>query len=167
MTASKLRHNETSNDFKRKCTRPHPPNPTCLTTYYNQCAKFYTRNMYHKVTKYLDLENNYFVLGQEDEGEWQIFTIGKFQHPEVQYRVHYYEGQRTLHCSRMLYESREYPCRHLCGTMKRLNMRRIPNTLLMKRWSKIAKTNLHHILTTRHNNNNTFMRWLGLDPLVQ
>ncbi|KAM6556737.1 hypothetical protein CsatB_003756 [Cannabis sativa] len=97
MTVSKLRHNETANDFKSRCTRPHPPNPTCLTTYYNQCAEFYTRTMYHKVAEQLDLENNYFVLTQEQEGEWQIFTIGKFQHPDVQYRVHYCEGRRALH----------------------------------------------------------------------
>ncbi|KAM6556164.1 hypothetical protein CsatB_003183 [Cannabis sativa] len=58
MTVSKLRHNETANDFKSRCTRPHPPNPTCLTTYYNQCAAFYTRTMYHKVAEQLDLENN-------------------------------------------------------------------------------------------------------------
>ncbi|XP_060961031.1 protein FAR1-RELATED SEQUENCE 5-like [Cannabis sativa] len=127
MTVSKLRHNETANDFKSRCTRPHPPNPTCLTTYYNQCAEFYTRTMYHK----------------EQEGEWQIFTIGKFQHPDVQYRVHYCEGRRALHCSFLLYESQGYACRHLWATMKRLNMRRIPNSLLMKRWSKSAKTNLH------------------------
>ncbi|KAM6570958.1 hypothetical protein CsatA_015038 [Cannabis sativa] len=85
MTVSKLRHNETANDFKSRCTRPHPPNPTCLTTYYNQCAEFYTRTMYHKVAEQLDLENNYFVISQEQEGEWQIFTIGKFQHQDVQY----------------------------------------------------------------------------------
>ncbi|XP_060969971.1 protein FAR1-RELATED SEQUENCE 9-like [Cannabis sativa] len=143
MTVSKLRHNETANDFKSRCTRPHPPNPTCLTTYYNQCAEFYTRTMYHKVAEQLDLENNYFVISEEQEGEWQIYTIGKFQHPEVRYRVHYCEGQRALHCSCMLYESQGYPCRHLWATMKRLNIRRIPNTLLMKRWSKSAKTNLH------------------------
>ncbi|KAM6588590.1 hypothetical protein CsatA_011195 [Cannabis sativa] len=143
MTVSKLRHNETANDFKSRCTRPHPPNPTCLTTYYNQCAEFYTRTMYHKVAEQLDLENNYFVISEEQEGEWQIYTIGKFQHPEVRYRVHYCEGQRALHCSCMLYESQGYPCRHLWATIKRLNIRRIPNTLLMKRWSKSAKTNLH------------------------
>ncbi|KAM6562282.1 hypothetical protein CsatB_022280 [Cannabis sativa] len=97
MTVSKLRHNETANDFKSRCTRPHPPNPTCLTTYYNQCVEFYTRTMYHKVAEQLDLENNYFVISQEQEGEWQIYTIGKFQHPEVRYRVHYCEGQRALH----------------------------------------------------------------------
>ncbi|KAM6583260.1 hypothetical protein CsatB_010262 [Cannabis sativa] len=143
MTVSKLRHNETANDFKSRCTRPHPPNPTCLATYYNQCVEFYTKTMYHKVAQQLDLENNYFVISQEQEGEWQIYTIGKFQHPEVQYRVHYCEGQQALHCSCMLYEGQGYPCRHLWATMKRLNMRRIPNTLLMKRWSKSAKTNLH------------------------
>ncbi|KAM6594333.1 hypothetical protein CsatA_002036 [Cannabis sativa] len=97
MTVSKLRHNETANDFKSRCTRPHPPNPTCLTTYYNQCAEFYTRTMYHKVAEQLDLENNYFVISQEQEGEWQIYTIGKFQHPELRYRVHYCEGQRALY----------------------------------------------------------------------
>ncbi|XP_060969048.1 protein FAR-RED IMPAIRED RESPONSE 1-like [Cannabis sativa] len=127
MTVSKLRHNETANDFKSRCTRPHPPNPTCLTTYYNQCAEFYTRTMYHKSKK--------------ESGE--IFTIGKFQHPDVQYRVHYCEGRQALHCSCLLYESQGYPCRHLWATMKRLNMRRIPNSLLMKRWSKSAKINLH------------------------
>ncbi|KAM6578129.1 hypothetical protein CsatB_029966 [Cannabis sativa] len=105
MTVSKLRHNETTHDFKSRCTRPHPPNPTCLTTNYNQCVEFYTRTMYHKVAELLDLENNYFLISQEQEGEWQIYTIGKFQHPEVQYRVHYCEGQRALHCSCMLYES--------------------------------------------------------------
>ncbi|XP_060969937.1 protein FAR-RED IMPAIRED RESPONSE 1-like [Cannabis sativa] len=127
MTVSKLRHNETANDFKSRCTRPHPPNPTCLTTYYNQCAEFYTRTMYHKSKKesgrYSPLESSSIRTSNTE-----FITVKADEHYTV------------VACSM---KDRWYPCRHLWATMKRLNMRRIPNSLLMKRWSKSAKINLH------------------------
>ncbi|XP_062113927.1 protein FAR-RED ELONGATED HYPOCOTYL 3-like [Humulus lupulus] len=136
-----LRRTENENDYLSKHTIPQiPPRSEALRTYYEQCAKFYTRAMYDKVVKQIKKENGYFISSHEGHLNCTIFGVGNFRDGQKRYRVTHTLGMDHFTCSCLFYETNGYPCRHIWAVMKSCCVRIIPNSLLLKQWSIHAKS---------------------------
>ncbi|XP_062093560.1 protein FAR1-RELATED SEQUENCE 5-like [Humulus lupulus] len=140
---TKLRHIEREDDYNSRQSSPPIPGPkNALKTYHEQCAKLYTRNMYYKVADQIKAEHAYFVNNCEDNGESFSYSLSKFQHEDRVYNVHYHPQEETFTCHCLLFETDGYPCRHIWAVMKYRHMKIVPQSLLLKRWSKNAKADL-------------------------
>ncbi|XP_062094011.1 protein FAR1-RELATED SEQUENCE 9-like [Humulus lupulus] len=98
--------------------------------------------MYYKVADQIKAEHAYFVNNCEDNGESFSYSLSKFQHEDRVYNVHYHPQEETFTCHCLLFETDGYPCRHIWAVMKYRHMKIVPQSLLLKRWSKNAKADL-------------------------
>ncbi|XP_062080262.1 protein FAR1-RELATED SEQUENCE 9-like [Humulus lupulus] len=78
IVVTKIWHIERENDFTMRHTLPNLPSSDALSIYYDQCAKFYTREMYYKVELEIKRENAYFISSYEDHANHTIFNVGNF-----------------------------------------------------------------------------------------
>ncbi|XP_062100670.1 protein FAR1-RELATED SEQUENCE 1-like [Humulus lupulus] len=140
IAVTKIRHIKRENDFTTKHTLPNLPSSDALSIYYDQCEKFYTREMYYKVESEIKRENAYFISSYEDHANHTIFNVGNFRDGQTRYKVTRTLGTNHFECSCLFYETNGYPCRHIWAMMKSYCVRIIPNSLLLKRWSLHAKS---------------------------
>ncbi|XP_062089404.1 protein FAR1-RELATED SEQUENCE 5-like [Humulus lupulus] len=140
IAVTKIRHIERENEFTTKHTLPNLPSSDALSIYYDQCAKFYTWEMYYKVESEIKRENAYFISSYEDHANHTIFNVGNFRDGQTRYKVTRTLGTNHFECNFLFYETNDYPCRHIWAMMKSCCVRIIPNSLLLKRWSLHAKS---------------------------
>uniref|UniRef100_A0A803PK84 Uncharacterized protein n=1 Tax=Cannabis sativa TaxID=3483 RepID=A0A803PK84_CANSA len=94
--SSKIRYTEKVNDFDSRNTKPSGVQQSnALIVYYEQCAKFYTREMYFKVVEQIELENGYYTNGHEDHANRTIFNVCNFR--DDANMINYYASQSTTH----------------------------------------------------------------------
>ncbi|XP_060974191.1 protein FAR1-RELATED SEQUENCE 3-like [Cannabis sativa] len=137
-----MRHNEAAKDFKSMHTVPHIPvgKTDFLQTYYKQAAAIFTRNIYYKVKEQIEEEQPYSISHREDQGDSYLFSLARFQYGEIRHRVLYNKEKNELNCSCLLFESDGIPCKHIWCVMKSLDIRVIPESLILTRWRKDVKT---------------------------
>ncbi|XP_030483329.2 protein FAR1-RELATED SEQUENCE 5-like [Cannabis sativa] len=137
-----MRHNEAAKDFKSMHTIPHIPagKTDFLQTYYKQAAAIFTRNIYYKVKEQIEEEEPYSISHREDQGDSYLFSLARFQYGEIRHRVLYNKEKNELNCSCLLFESDGIPCKHIWCVMKSLDIRVIPESLILTRWRKDVKT---------------------------
>ncbi|KAF4351415.1 hypothetical protein F8388_001035 [Cannabis sativa] len=123
-------------------TVPHIPagKTDFLQTYYKQAAAIFTRNIYYKVKEQIEEEQPYSISHREDQGDTYLFSLARFQYGTIRHRVLYNKEKNELNCSCLLFESDGIPCKHIWCVMKSLDIRVIPESLILTRWRKDVKT---------------------------
>ncbi|KAF4356931.1 hypothetical protein G4B88_030293 [Cannabis sativa] len=123
-------------------TVPHIPagKTDFLQTYYKQAAAIFTRNIYYKVKEQIEEEQPYSISHREDQGDSYLFSLARFQYGTIRHRVLYNKEKNELNCSCLLFESDGIPCKHIWCVMKSLDIRVIPESLILTRWRKDVKT---------------------------
>ncbi|KAF4384529.1 hypothetical protein F8388_003836 [Cannabis sativa] len=105
-----------------------------------QAAAIFTRNIYYKVKEQIEEQQPYSISHREDQGDSYLFSLARFQYGTIRHRVLYNKEKNELNCSCLLFESDGIPCKHIWCVMKSLDIRVIPESLILTRWRKDVKT---------------------------
>ena len=79
------------------------------------------------------------MLGCAQTANSNIYTLTKFQYPEQKWTMVFYNKEVAITCSCKMMESAGIPCRHIFHVVKFEQLVRIPLTLILGRWTKLAK----------------------------
>ena len=87
-----------------------------------------------------------FPVSTKNHGGYRVHTLTKFRSPDKIWKVCYGNSDRSMKCTCMMFESVGFPCRHMIVVMKIEHLEEIPESCIMKRWSKLAKetVQVHH-----------------------
>ena len=87
-------------------------------------------------------EQTFIVLDSIESEGYRTYTLTQYECPDSKWEVVYYPKDQHMKCSCLLFESYGYPCAHLFAIMKAEHLKQIPPSCIMKRWLKIAKSDL-------------------------
>ena len=92
------------------------------------------------------MQNFFFLISAKNHGGYRVHTLTKFRSPDKIWKVCYGNSDRSMKCTCMMFESVGFPCPHMIVVMKIEHLEEIPETCIMKRWSKLAKetVQVHH-----------------------
>ncbi|XP_016206098.1 protein FAR1-RELATED SEQUENCE 5-like [Arachis ipaensis] len=135
---SHYRNNERVAEFNSKYT--DPVLVTSLPTLEDFAAKTFTRNMFREVRKEIEgacAMNTELVI--HDSGKL-YFKCNIFGVPEIDHVVEFDRVREMLRCECLWFENRGIPCMHIFVCLKHQHVEVIPECLVCKRWTKIAKS---------------------------
>ncbi|KAJ1396399.1 FAR1 DNA-binding domain [Sesbania bispinosa] len=121
---NEYRHNELTSDFKSKYTQPVMT--IALERYEVQASNVYTRNKFFDVRKQIEKVAAINVIERIDVGNGITMKMNKFGTPDSSYIVTLDKSDGNFVCD----------CRI---AMKHEQVESIPSSLILKRWTKLAK----------------------------
>ncbi|RYR12921.1 hypothetical protein Ahy_B04g070194 isoform F [Arachis hypogaea] len=71
-----------------------------------------------------------------------VYITQKYRRPDRTWNVTQNSSQDTFHCTCLRMESFGLPCVHIIAVLVRLDITSLPNSLVLPRWSKIARMDL-------------------------
>ncbi|KAF4358478.1 hypothetical protein G4B88_020156 [Cannabis sativa] len=92
------------------------------------------------VAAQVEEQQPYSISHREDQGDSYLFSLARFQYGTIRHRVLYNKEKNELNCSCLLFESDGIPSKHIWCVMKSLDIRVIPESLILTRWRKDIKT---------------------------
>ncbi|KAJ1386573.1 Zinc finger, PMZ-type [Sesbania bispinosa] len=134
---NEYRHNELTSDFKSKYTQPVMT--TALERYEVQASNVYTRNKFFDVRKQIEKVSAINVIERTDVGNVITMQMNKFGTPDSSYIVTLDKSDGNFVCDCRMFESCGLPCSHIFSAMKHEQVESIPSSLILKRWTKLAK----------------------------
>ena len=81
----------------------------------------------------------FFVVGLVSHDSLRAYTLSKFRHSNFKWEVQFWLDIVTLKFLCMMFESISIPCCHMVVVMKVEHLEEIPQSCIMKRWTKLAK----------------------------
>ena len=79
--------------------------------------------MYYKVAEQISKENAYSFIDRKNQGDFILYSITKFQHGEIHFKVTFSSLNKEFKSTCILFETDGYPCRHIWAVMKHLDIR--------------------------------------------
>ncbi|RYQ80676.1 hypothetical protein Ahy_Scaffold1g106925 isoform K [Arachis hypogaea] len=80
----------------------------------------------------------------DDSDNPHAYTLQKYRRPEMNWKVYRDHISNRFSCSCMRMESFGIPCVHILSVCVRLDLVEIPESLVLRRWSKAAKLEIHN-----------------------
>ncbi|RVW38338.1 Protein FAR1-related sequence 5 [Vitis vinifera] len=141
---SRIRHNEAKAKFET-----HHSSAVLTTKLYaleKYAGTVFTRQYFLKFRDEMKNAELFFSVSTENHGGYRVHTLTKFRSPDKIWKVCYGNSDRSMKCTCMMFESVGFPCPHMIVVMKIEHLEEIPETCIMKRWSKLAKetVQVHH-----------------------
>ncbi|RVX10646.1 Protein FAR1-related sequence 5 [Vitis vinifera] len=141
---SRIRHNEAKAEFET-----HHSSAVLTTKLYaleKYAGTVFTRQSFLKFRNEMKNAELFFSVSTENHGGYRVHTLTKFRSPDKIWKVCYGNSDRSMKCTCMMFESVGFPCPHMIVVMKIEHLEEIPETCIMKRWSKLAKetVQVHH-----------------------
>jgi SWIM zinc finger len=135
---SKMRMKESKSEYSTMHTNPNPS--TSLTEIEGHAVQIYTRKSFSFFQVELQKEALYRLREPVVEhSDGRVFHLGKYKHPDRSIKVEVDYESNSFNCECRRYESTGFPCRHQLACLKLMDFIRIPDTLIMHRWTKDAK----------------------------
>ncbi|RYR47962.1 hypothetical protein Ahy_A07g033948 [Arachis hypogaea] len=78
------------------------------------------------------------------------YTLQKYRRPEMNWKVYRDHISNTFSCTCMRMESFGIPCVHILSVCVSLDLVEIPESLVLRRWSKAAKLEIHNQCVEQH-----------------
>ncbi|XP_016164128.1 protein FAR1-RELATED SEQUENCE 9-like [Arachis ipaensis] len=78
------------------------------------------------------------------------YTLQKYRRPEMNWKVYRDHISNTFSCTCMRMESFGFPCVHILSVCVSLDLVEIPESLVLRRWSKAAKLEIHNQCVEQH-----------------
>ncbi|KAL4393724.1 hypothetical protein AHAS_Ahas02G0080600 [Arachis hypogaea] len=78
------------------------------------------------------------------------YTLQKYRRPEMNWKVYRDPVANRFTCTCMRMESFGIPCVHILSVCVRLDLVEIPESLVLRRWSKAAKMEVHNQCVEQH-----------------
>ncbi|PON55579.1 FHY3/FAR1 family [Parasponia andersonii] len=85
-------------------------------------------------------EGKYMVRSTIEEGDIVTTKFRKYGTTNVSRSVIFNTATEEFYCECEGFPTNGIPCRHILATMKSRNMNKIPNSLILRRWTAQAKT---------------------------
>ncbi|KAL6343311.1 hypothetical protein AAG906_022386 [Vitis piasezkii] len=133
----RIRQNEAKAEFESN--NSSPVLSTKLAILENHAATVYTKESFLKFREEMKNAELFFVVGVVSDHSMRAYTLSKFRHPNLNWEVQFCPDIVTLKCSCMMFESIGIPCCHMVVVMKVEHLEEIPQSCIMKRWTKLAK----------------------------
>ncbi|XP_057761152.1 protein FAR1-RELATED SEQUENCE 5-like [Arachis stenosperma] len=86
----------------------------------------------------------------DDSDNPHAYTLQKFRRPEMNWKVYRDHISNRFSCSCMRMESFGIPCVHILSVCVRLDLVEIPESLVLRRWSKATKLEIHNQCGEQH-----------------
>lgn len=104
-------------------------------------ATIYTRKMFQYVRQEIKREERYMPRCEEDDGVNEVvWKLTKYSSTSSHYRfVLLKKKENKFECTCNTFPSKGYPCRHIFAVMKLLQMKQIPPSMILRRWTMQAK----------------------------
>ncbi|RVX20318.1 Protein FAR1-related sequence 7 [Vitis vinifera] len=114
------------------------------------------------------LRGNFFggMRTTQSDHSMRAYTLSKFRHPNLNWEVQFCPDIVTLKCSCLMFESIGIPCCHMVVVMKVEHLEEIPQSCIMKRWTKLAKVYTRSVPVNETDNNmDRFVRYGSLSSM--
>nr|XP_029143911.1 protein FAR1-RELATED SEQUENCE 5 isoform X2 [Arachis hypogaea] len=131
------RHNELVSQFKT--VYGEPVLTTRLAALELCAANFYTREMFGKVKTEIEGVAALDVINEENISTTVVLKVKEYDRGQHIYTVLYERNTENMECECSRWSSEGIPCSHMFCAMKRLGLQKLPESLLLRRWSKDAK----------------------------
>ncbi|KAL4396859.1 hypothetical protein AHAS_Ahas01G0134000 [Arachis hypogaea] len=136
-TLRDYRNNELVSQFKTMYGEP------VLTTGQEalelSAANFYTREILGEVKKKIQRVIVLDVINEENISTIVVLKVKECDRRQHIYNVLYDCNTDYMECECSRWSSEGIPCNHMFCAMKRVGLQKLPDSLLLKRWSKDAK----------------------------
>ncbi|XP_025703524.1 protein FAR1-RELATED SEQUENCE 5-like [Arachis hypogaea] len=153
------RNNEFIADYKSLYLEPVIT--TGLESIERAMSQIYTREIFFEVKKQIKGVAALIVLHRESSGSTEKFMFRKFRKPRRVYSVLYESNSERYECSCKLWNSIGIPCSHIICVLKKLEKDALPMRLVLKRWSKDAKSGSFDDSDGGLDSNRAFRGWYG------
>ncbi|KAJ4724486.1 Protein FAR1-RELATED SEQUENCE 5 [Melia azedarach] len=134
---SRIRYSEAKDDFDSSSTRPILN--THLEHLEEHAADIYTQNVFSMIQNKIQDEAVLIISDCVNVTDTRVYTLTKFRNPQMRWTVVYWQNNHHIRCSCMEFETVGIPCSHSFSIMKAEHLERIPDNLILKRWTKDAK----------------------------
>ncbi|RYQ97611.1 hypothetical protein Ahy_B08g093688 [Arachis hypogaea] len=113
---------------------------TCLESFEKQAAELYTRNIFKLVKDEIEAAAALNVTECPNNGDIIEYNTSEYFNQQWQFKVSYNKDKDLFACECRLFETRGLPCSHIFGILKHHNAKCVPTSLILKRWTRDAKT---------------------------
>ncbi|XP_052117552.1 protein FAR-RED IMPAIRED RESPONSE 1-like [Arachis duranensis] len=131
------RNNELVSQFKT--LYGEPVLTTGLEALELSAANFYTREILGEVKKEIQGVVALDVINEENISTTVVLKVKECDRRQHIYNVLYDRNTEHMECECSRWSSEGIPCRHMFCAMKRVGLQKLPDSLLLRRWSKDAK----------------------------
>ncbi|KAL6342650.1 hypothetical protein AAG906_012517 [Vitis piasezkii] len=150
----RIRQNEAKAEFESN--NSSPVLSTKLAILENHAATVYTKESFLKFREEMKNAELFFVVGVVSDHSMRAYTLSNTILPDIV----------TLKCSCMMFESIGIPCCHMVVVMKVEHLEEIPQSCIMKRWTKLAKVYTRSVPVNETDNNmDRFVRYGSLSSM--
>ncbi|XP_015970746.1 protein FAR1-RELATED SEQUENCE 5-like [Arachis duranensis] len=143
-----LRDTEDELDFRSWYGTP------VLQTEFIELEKFgwtmFTRKMFLRLRDSLKRCVRVRICEFNDTDNPHAYTLQKYRRPEMNWKVYRDHISNRFSCTCMRMESFGIPCVHILSVCVRLDLVEIPESLVLRRWSKAAKLEIHNHCVEQH-----------------
>lgn len=111
----------------------------------HHAATIFTDSVFEHVRKEIDRVGSLITSGSMPFGSSRLFFTSRYNSNNLQneYTTFYYpKNNHHMECSCTLFECEGIPCSHMFNIMKHEHMNEIPSSLILKRWTKSAKSDM-------------------------
>ncbi|XP_057723552.1 protein FAR-RED ELONGATED HYPOCOTYL 3-like [Arachis stenosperma] len=138
MVAREYRYRELQLQFQS--INSVPIMTTYLTSIERHAATIYTREMFRNVKKEIERVGTLNQINKRRILTTMVYTIEEYENPNVQITTSYGRSTRKVSCQCNLWSKHGYPCKHMFFVLKAGHLKKIPDTLILRRWRADAKT---------------------------
>ena len=132
-----LRNNEREADYKS--LSGFPVMQTQLQVLERSAALVYSREVFYIFRSLLLKTSTVKVVAWKETASVVIFVVSKYCDPHKAWHVSYCPANKELRCSCGRMESFGIPCVHMINIMVFLDFDKLPESLILKRWTMKAK----------------------------
>ena len=136
-TLSHIFHNEANAKFETHHSS------TVLTTKLYALEKHaeivFTRQSFHKFKDEMKNAKLFFPVDTKNHGGYHVHPLTKFRSLDKFWKVCYGNGDQSMKCTCIMFKSIDFSYPHMIVVMKIEHLEEIPESCIMKRWSKLAK----------------------------
>ena len=132
------RNNEMVADYQSMYTEPVLT--TALESIERAAAKVYTREIFFELKQKLEGVAAVVVVGRETMATTVIYRMTMFGKGYREYKVMYDRNLEKFDCECRLFNTHGIPCSHIFCVMRDENVTELPEKMILKRWTKDAKT---------------------------
>ncbi|QHN92715.1 Protein FAR1-RELATED SEQUENCE [Arachis hypogaea] len=113
---------------------------TCLESFEKQATELYTRNIFKLVKDDIEAAGALNVTKCPNSRDIVEYNTSEYFNQQWQFKVSYNKDKDLFACECRLFETRRLLCSHIFGILKHRNAKCVPTSLILKRWTRDAKS---------------------------
>ena len=153
------RNNELVADFSSM--NSVPVLTTALKSIERGASNVYTREIFKEVKKEIERHAALYVVDTENIATTVVYKLNKFGKSCCEYNVMYDRNLVKFDCKCYLWNTHGIPCSHIFCVMKYENIEELPENMILKRWTKAAKSYHEPAIEEKEDNSKLFLLRYG------